>query len=86
MQVLANDEIEFPFRKWSLFENLERDTDRIKLDPALMRSTYLENLAAHEKALKDGLARLHVQHLALNTSRPFDDALTTYLAQRMGRK
>ena len=86
MQVVANDEIEFPFRKWSLFENLERSSDRVKLDPALMRSTYLENLARHQQAMKDGIAKLHVNHLLLNTSRPFDDALTVYLAQRMGRK
>ena len=57
MQVMANDELDFPFRKWSLFENLERDTDRIKLDPALMRSTYLENLARHQQQIKDAIAR-----------------------------
>lgn len=86
MQVMANDEVDFPFRKWSEFENLERDNDKIRLDPALMRSTYLENLAAHQKALKAGIAKMHVSHLMLNTSRPFDEALTMYLAQRMGRK
>src|SRR5205085_4754654 len=67
MQVIANDEIEFPFRKWSLFENLERSTDKLKLDPALMRSIYLENLANHQKVLKEGIAKMHVNHLLLNT-------------------
>ena len=86
MQVVANDELDFPFRKWSLFENLERPADRIKLDPSMMRQTYLRNLADHQKALKDGTARLHVSHLMLNTSRPFDEAMTAYLAARMGRK
>src|SRR3954468_16743257 len=86
MQVMANDELEFPFRKWSLFENLERSADRLKLDPALMRATYLENLGNHQRAIKEGIAKLHVQHLLLNTSQPFDDALATYLARRMGRK
>jgi uncharacterized protein (DUF58 family) len=86
MQVIANDEIEFPFRKWSLFENLERRADRIKLDPALMRSIYLENLARHQSRLKEGLAKLNVAHLILNTSQPFDQALSVFLASRMGRK
>lgn len=86
LQVMADDELEFPFRKWSLFENLEVNTDRLKLDPALMRAAYLENLRKHQQALKDGLARLHVSHLLLNTSKPFDDALAAYLATRMGRK
>lgn len=86
LQVMANDELEFPFRKWSQFENLELPTDKIRLDPALMRSIYLENLKRHQEALRVGLAKQHVSHLLLNTSQPFDEALMTYLAQRMGRK
>jgi len=86
MQVMANDELDFPFRKWSLFENLERDTDRIKLDPALMRSTYLENLARHQQQIKDAIAKMNISHTLLNTSQPFDNALVSFLARRMGRK
>jgi uncharacterized protein (DUF58 family) len=86
MQVMANDELEFPFRKWSLFENLERSGDRLKLDPALMRSVYLENVANHLRAIREAVNKLNVTHLLLNTNQPFDDALSLYLAQRMGRK
>ena len=86
MQVMANDELEFPFRKWSLFENLERGTERLRLDPALMRATYLENLARHQQTIRDAIGKMHVTHVLLNTSRPFDEALTAFLAQRMGRK
>ena len=60
MQVMANDELEFPFRKWSLFENLERGNERIKLDPALMRATYLENLARHQQTIRDAIGKMHV--------------------------
>jgi hypothetical protein len=84
LQVMADDELDFPFRKWSLFENLEQSADKIRLDPALMRANYLAALGRHQQALKDGLAKLHVSHLLLNTSRPFDEALATYLAQRRG--
>ena len=31
LQVMSNDELEFPFRKWSQFENLELATDKIRL-------------------------------------------------------
>src|SRR5947209_9071997 len=78
MQVMANDELEFPFRKWSLFENLERGSERLKLDPALMRATYLENLARHQQAIRDAIGKMHVTHVLLNTSQPFDEALTTF--------
>jgi uncharacterized protein (DUF58 family) len=86
LQVMADDELTFPFRKWSLFENLEQADDKVRTDPALMRAGYLENVARHQQAIKDAVARLHMSHLLLNTSRPFDDALAVYLAQRMGRK
>jgi uncharacterized protein (DUF58 family) len=84
MQVMANDEITFPFRKWSLFENLERSGDRLKLDPALMRASYLENVANHLKAIRDTASKLNISHVLLNTSEPFDTALMNYLAARMG--
>lgn len=86
MQVMAHDEIEFPFRNWSLFDDLEQPGRRLKLDPALTRSIYLENLANHMKAISDAAGKLQVNHVVLDTSRPFDAALTDYLAIRMGRK
>jgi uncharacterized protein (DUF58 family) len=86
LQVMANDELDFPFRKWSLFENLERDSDRIKLDPALMRASYLENLARHQQQIRDAIAKMSISHTLLNTSQPFDNALVSFLARRMGRK
>jgi uncharacterized protein (DUF58 family) len=86
MQVMSNDELEFPFRKWTQFENLERISDRVKLDPALMRTRYLENLAAHVRAIHEAVNKLRISHVLLNTSQPFDDALMKYLAQRAGRK
>jgi uncharacterized protein (DUF58 family) len=86
MQVMANDELEFPFRKWTQFENAELSTHRLKLDPALMRTRYLENLAAHERAIYEAVNKLRIAHVLLNTTKPFDDALMTYLAQRAGRK
>jgi uncharacterized protein (DUF58 family) len=84
LHVMADDELTFPFRKWTLFENLERGNDRVRLDPATMRAQYLENVARHLKALRDAAGKLNVSHVLLNTSRPFDDALTGYLAARVG--
>ncbi len=86
LHVMADDELTFPFRKFSLFENLERAADKVKLDPALMRAQYLDNLAAHLKALREGASRLHIQHDLLSTATPFDEALAGYLAKRMGSR
>ncbi len=86
MQTMANDELEFPFRKWSLFENLEDRADRLKLDPAMMRNIYLQNVANHLEKIREAVNKLRVSHLLLNTSKPFDEALMTFMAQRAGKK
>jgi uncharacterized protein (DUF58 family) len=86
LHLMAHDELEFPFRKWSLFENLEQPTDRLRLDPATMRTIYLENVAAHLRAIREAASKLNISHVLLDTSKPFDQAMTTYLAQRMGKK
>ncbi len=86
LQVVANDELDFPFRKWSLFENLERADHRVKLDPAYLRNVYLENVSNHLKAIRDTAHKLNVNHILLNTKEPFDKAMTNYLAARMGWK
>ena len=86
LQVMANDELTFPFRKWSLFESLERDDFRLKLDPALIRARYMDNLDRHMQTIKDGTRKLAIQHVLLNTAKPFDEALISYLSRRMGKK
>jgi len=86
LHVMADDELNFPFRKWSLFENLERNDHRLRLDPAMIRAHYLENLATHMAALREGTSRLAIEHVLLNTKQPFDDALIKFLARRMGKK
>jgi uncharacterized protein (DUF58 family) len=86
LHVMADDELTFPFRKWSLFESLEREDQRLKLDPALVRARYLENLNDHMRVLNEGIKKLAIQHVLLNTKDPFDEALVAYLARRMGKK
>jgi uncharacterized protein (DUF58 family) len=86
LQMMADDELTFPFRKWSLFENLERGDQRLRLDPSLVRARYMANLAEHMQTLGEGVRKLAIQHVLMNTNKPFDEALVAYLARRMGKK
>lgn len=86
LQIMADDELTFPFRKFSMFESLETDAERIKLDPSAMRATYLQNLATHLKALRDGANGLKISHALLKTSDSVEKALVEYLAVRAGRR
>jgi hypothetical protein len=40
----------------------------------------------HQKTIREAAGRLNVSHVLLNTSKPFDEALTNYLAARVGWK
>ena len=86
LQVMSDDELTFPFRKWSLFESLEKSDQRLKLDPAMIRAKYLDNLARHQQTIKDGVNKMGIQHVLLNTKNSFDDALVAFLSRRMGKK
>jgi uncharacterized protein (DUF58 family) len=86
LQVMAEDELTFPFRKFSLFESLEVAGQKLKLDPASVRATYLENVARHLQAIRDGCNALRISHTLFKTNEPMDKALGTYLALRMGSR
>lgn len=87
LHVMDDDELNFPFRKWTLFQNMELPQHRLRLDPALMRRQYLDNLRKHLTALRRTAAELNISYSLFNTSNPFDDALSQYLANRMrGRR
>jgi uncharacterized protein (DUF58 family) len=87
LQVMAEDELTFPFQKFSLFEDLERrGSDKLKLDPVTVRANYLENLARHLKTIRDGCNALRIGYSLFNTRESVEKALTAYLAQRMGSR
>jgi uncharacterized protein (DUF58 family) len=86
LQIMAEDELTFPFRKFSLFESMEIGTQKVRLDPVSVRATYLENLARHMKAIRDGCNALRISHHLLKTSESVEKALTAYLALRMGSR
>jgi uncharacterized protein (DUF58 family) len=79
LQILSQDELEFPFRTWTTFESMEDLADIRRLDPALVRATYLANLKAHLDAIRDATHRLEIRHAIVKTSQPLDAALAEVL-------
>jgi len=86
MQVMSRDELTFPFRKFTEFRSLEEISLQRKLDPAVMRMRYLDNMHAHQTALKQGAGKLGMEYVLLDTSEPFDRAVTSFLARRAGSR
>ncbi len=81
--VLAPEELEFPFRKWTQFRNLEISGHRLLVDPQRLRREYLKNFQSFCTDLCDNARRMQVDYHLLRTDEPVDRALGLYLSRRL---
>jgi uncharacterized protein (DUF58 family) len=79
--VLDKDELEFPFERMTRFEGLEIP-DHLLADPKALRESYLAELGEFQTRIKSACLSGRMDYVVLDTSRPLDVALSTYLAQR----
>ena len=84
--VLAPEEMEFPFRKWTQFRSLEAAGRRVLVDPSRLRKEYLKNFEAFRKELRDGTGFMGVDYHLLRTDEPVERALGAYLTKRQRRR
>ena len=84
-QLWDRDELEFKFNGWTQFESLERSTDRHMIDPAILRDSYLANLARFREELTKGCHRHRIDLVPFVTDQPYAEALAAYLSRRMQR-
>jgi uncharacterized protein (DUF58 family) len=79
--VLDRDELEFPFDKPTLFQDLEEDL-KVLTDPHAVRSAYLKTLNSLIEDYKKSCASNLIDYSLFDTSVGLDRALTRYLAWR----
>lgn len=82
--VLDEAEVNFPFEGNVRFEDPE-DGTAVSVDAAGFREDYLAQIKAFRDAYRDGCSKLRIDYVPLDTSMPFDTALTEYLIQRQAR-
>jgi uncharacterized protein (DUF58 family) len=82
--VLDQAEVEFPYEGPVQFEDSESG-ETITVDATGFRADYLAQLDEFREAYREGCNRLRIDYLPLDTSMPFDKALTEYLIQRQQR-
>ena len=80
--VMAEEELSFPFDRWSVFEDMERPSRRVQLDPQAVRAEYLEQVRKFVRRLQQGCGQMGVDYIPVLTNRPFDVSLAHYLASR----
>jgi len=85
LHVMAEEELTFPFDRWSVFRNLEVAGHRLQLDPLAVRSEYLARVRRFLRRLEIGCGQMDVDYVQLSTKNSFEIALAHYLAHRMSR-
>ena len=81
LQVMDHAELAFDFRGLTEFRDLETG-ERLVTDPRALRGEYLQALQGFLNGVREGCRRQAIDHELLDTSRPFDAALTAYLGRR----
>jgi uncharacterized protein (DUF58 family) len=84
--ILAPEEIEFPFRKWTQFRNLEVRDHRLLVDPQRLRKEYQQNFQAFCKQLREQAGQMQIDYHPMRTDEPVERALGVYLTKRQTRK
>ncbi|GMV22040.1 MAG: hypothetical protein AMXMBFR57_19890 [Acidimicrobiia bacterium] len=79
--VLDRAELEFPYRDASRFQDLETG-EEIPVVPESLLKQYRELIQGHINALRTRFSEIRVDYTLVDTSRPLDDALFSYLAHR----
>jgi uncharacterized protein (DUF58 family) len=82
MQVLAPEEMDFPYDRATEFRSLERTNWQLRVDPRRLRQEYRTNFEAFCANLKTQAGKLHFDYHRLRTDEPIETALGIYLSRR----
>jgi len=82
LHVLAEEELTFPFERFTEFRGLEGPAGPRRVEPRAIRAEYLDRFRRHVAALRQGCGRMNVGYVQLSTARDFSEALSAYLAER----
>jgi uncharacterized protein (DUF58 family) len=84
--ILAPEEMEFPFRRWTQFRSLELSTDRRLVDPQRLRKEYLANFERFRTELREACGKTQVDYHLIRTDEPVERALGVYLSRRQRQR
>lgn len=80
--ILAPEEVEFPFRKWTQFASLEQAGNKVLVNPRRLRSEYLKSFQAFGQKLREQAGKMQIDYHLMRTDEPVERALGIYLRKR----
>ncbi len=84
--LVAPEEVSFPFNNPAEFRSLEQPGYRKHVDPHQLRADYLERFEAHCTELARVCGGMGADYVRIETSRPYEQALGSFLELRRLRK
>ena len=81
-QIMAEEEMTFPFDRWSLFRDLEPGELQIEIDPLAIRTAYLNEVQQFQAMMTRECGRMKIDYVPLSTKQDFSHVLSGYLARR----
>jgi uncharacterized protein (DUF58 family) len=85
VQILAPEELTFPFRRDAFFQDLERNR-RLQVNPATLRKAYLKEFQAFMDKLRQATTDCGVDLATISTGDDLGTALSFYLRRRLALK
>ncbi|MDP6359131.1 MAG: DUF58 domain-containing protein [Planctomycetota bacterium] len=82
LHVMADEEICFPFNKFTDFIDLEPSSRSLQIDPKTVRAQYLDRIREFVEQIETGCGQMKADYVPLNTNESFDTSLANYLARR----
>ena len=79
--IMDNFELTFPFEEMAQFEDMETKR-KLHVIPEYLRKQYLSILNEHMERIRKELAGTRIDYCLMDTSKPLDHGLFTYLAAR----
>jgi len=76
--VMHHDELEFPFQDNTLFRGMEVEAE-LHTEPRALRKSYMEAVTRYMERVKKVCAAAGIDHVLLDTSKPLDGVLSSYL-------
>ena len=80
-QIMDREELQFPFKEPSLFQDMEEDL-KLQADPQAIRSAYLEALGTLLDEYRQACFSHHIDYALFDTSTGLDRPLVRYLTWR----
>lgn len=84
-QVLAPEEIEFPFKRESFFQDLE-SFRRMQVNPAALRRHYLEEFASFQTRLRKATSDVQADLVTLRTDQDLGELLSRFMLRRAAQR